>query len=84
MADEYITKVDCEVKHKATMDFLVEIRDAHNETNVRLFKDNGSISMQTKIDRHGQILKTLIWVLGIMCTVLLFNFGEAIVDRFFQ
>ena len=31
------------------------------KTNKRLFVDNGTISMQTKIDRHNNLLRGIMW-----------------------
>ncbi len=31
----------------------------------RLFHDNGTLSIQTRIDRHEQILKGLLWVTSV-------------------
>ena len=32
-------------------------------TNKKLFVDNGTISIQTKIDRHNQLLKGMMWAI---------------------
>ena len=32
----------------------------------RLFKDNGAISIQTRLDRHDQVLRVLLWMFGIL------------------
>ena len=32
-------------------------------TNKKLFIDNGTISIQTKIDRHNQLLKGMMWAI---------------------
>ncbi len=31
----------------------------------RLFKDNGTLSIQTRLDRHEQVLKVLLWVTSV-------------------
>lgn len=31
----------------------------------RLFKDNGSVSIQTRLDRHEQVLRVLLWVTSV-------------------
>lgn len=53
----------------------------------RLFKDNGTLSIQTRIERHEQILRVLLWALSIiagtvltsavMGTILLFKWAVA-------
>ena len=37
------------------------ILDEQAKTNKRLFVDNGTISMQTKIDRHNNLLRGIMW-----------------------
>ena len=53
----------------------------------RLFKDNGTLSIQTRIERHEQILRVLLWALsiivgtvltsGVMGLILLFKWAVA-------
>ncbi len=31
----------------------------------RLFKDNGTLSIQTRLDRHEQVLRVLLWVTSV-------------------
>ena len=37
----------------------------------RLFRDNGTLSIQTRIERHEQILKVLLWVTSIVVGAVL-------------
>ena len=37
----------------------------------RLFKDNGTLSIQTRIERHEQILKVLLWASSIVVGTIL-------------
>lgn len=32
----------------------------------RLFKDNGTLSIQTRLERHEQVLKILVWVVTVV------------------
>ena len=75
MSDEFMTKKGCDVKHKETMDVLTEIKD-------RLWKDNGNISIQTRLDRHNQTLKILGWAVGILCSAIVLKLVGEIVERF--
>jgi hypothetical protein len=50
-----------------------EIQQRHQEVvgkleaiERRLFKDNGTPSIQTRLDRHEQILKVLLWATSIV------------------
>jgi len=42
---------------------LMEKMDAIEK---RLFRDNGTLSIQTRIERHEQILKVLLWATSIV------------------
>ncbi len=44
----------------------------------RLFRDNGSVSMQTRIDRHEQALRLLLWVTGVIGGTLLVGFAGGV------
>ena len=32
----------------------------------RLFKDNGTISIQTRLDRHEQVIRAILWALSVI------------------
>ena len=56
---EYVTHEVCEATSTKVLEKLESIEK-------RLFRDNGSVSIQTRIDRHEQILRALLWVVGII------------------
>ena len=37
----------------------------------RLFKDNGTLCIQTRVDRHEQVLKILLWATSVVGGALL-------------
>ena len=37
----------------------------------RLFKDNGTFSIQTRLDRHERVLRVLLWAASVMAGTLL-------------
>ncbi len=45
----------------------------------RLFKDNGTLSIQTRLDRHEQVIRVSIWMMSIIggafLTYLVFGIG---------
>ena len=45
----------------------------------RLFRDNGSVSIQTRIDRHEQIVRVILWIVGIIGGTFLFACGSGVV-----
>jgi hypothetical protein len=36
-----------------------------------LFKDNGTLSIQTRLDRHERVLRVLLWVASVMAGTIL-------------
>ena len=32
----------------------------------RLFKDNGTLSIQTRLDRHEQVIRAMLWALSVI------------------
>ena len=45
----------------------------------RLFQDNGTVSIQTRLDRHEQVIRALLWVVGILGGSFLAACGSGIV-----
>ena len=57
-ADGYVTEKDCEAVSTRIFAKLDAIER-------RLFKDNGTLSIQTRLDRHEQVLRVLLWVTSV-------------------
>ena len=68
---EYVTKGSCDVHTKAMTDGQKAMLFKLESIEKRLFHDNGRVSMQTRIDRHDQALRLLLWVVGIIGGTLL-------------
>ena len=62
MPEEYITKADCDRMHKTDDEWKKQVTTALQELNNRLYRDNGHISIQTRLDRGDRILGILCWV----------------------
>ena len=65
--EQVMTVGDCREVHKQSLDKLQAIADAIEDINKRLYKDNGTISIQTRLDRQGRIISTVtafLWVVG--------------------
>jgi hypothetical protein len=65
MEDQYVVKSDCERTHKSDEAWKKEVTDGLRELNNRLYRDNGHISIQTRLDRGDRILGVLCWVTSI-------------------
>ena len=64
MSGNYVTHEECGETSKRVLDKLDSIER-------RLFKDNGTLSIQTRIERHEQILRVLLWVTSIVVGAVL-------------
>ena len=60
----YVTHEECGEANRCVLDKLDSIER-------RLFKDNGTVSIQTRIERHEQILHGLLWALSIIVGTVL-------------
>jgi len=65
MGVEFITKAQCEQLHKDDAAWKKEVTDSLRELNNRLYRDNGHLSIQTRLDRGDRILGALCWVTNI-------------------
>ncbi len=75
---EYVTKGACDAHTKAMTDGQNTLLEKLESIEKRLFHDNGRVSMQTRIDRHEQALRLLLWVVGIIGGTLLSGFAVGI------
>jgi len=64
MSADFVTRAECGEVSRCILEKLESIER-------RLFKDNGTLSIQTRIERHEQILKVLLWVTSIVVGAVL-------------
>ena len=64
MSGDYVTHEECGEISRRVLEKLDSIEQ-------RLFKDNGTLSIQTRIERHEQILRALLWALAIIVGTVL-------------
>jgi hypothetical protein len=62
--DHFVTQEECGEISRRVLEKLESIEK-------RLFKDNGTLSMQTRIERHEQILRAMLWALAIVVGTVL-------------
>ena len=60
----YVTHEECSESSRQVLEKLDSIEK-------RLFKDNGTVSIQTRIERHEQTLKVLLWATSIVVGTVL-------------
>ena len=56
---DYITTAECSENTGKILDKLESI-------DKRLFHDNGTLSIQTRLDRHEQVIRTLLWAVSVV------------------
>lgn len=57
--NDYVTKDHCASHSAAVLEKLESIER-------RLFVDNGSLSMQTRLARHEMVIRALLWVVSVV------------------
>ena len=61
---EFVTREACGEINQRVLEKLENIER-------RLFKDNGTLSIQTRLDRHERVLRVLLWAASVMTGTLL-------------
>jgi len=56
---DYVTKDQCALQSAAVLEKLESIEK-------RLFVDNGSPSIQTRLERHEMVIHALLWVVSVV------------------
>ena len=67
----WVRQSHCEETSGRILESQEKLHGKLDSIEKRLFRDNGSVSIQTRIDRHGQILRVLLWVVGIIAGTFL-------------
>jgi hypothetical protein len=63
-AEEYVTHEMCSETSRQVLGKLESIEK-------RLFRDNGTVSIQTRLDRHEQVIRGMLWGLSVIGGALL-------------
>jgi hypothetical protein len=63
-AEEYVTHEMCSETSRQVLGKLESIEK-------RLFRDNGTVSIQTRLDRHEQVIRGMLWGLSVIGSALL-------------
>jgi len=58
----YVSQAMCNELHRQSNEKYDALFTLTNEINKRLYKDNGTVSIQTRLDRGDRILGVLCWV----------------------
>lgn len=63
--DRYVTPEVCAQRHGESDKKYEELFKLMKEVNKRLYQDNGTVSIQTRLDRGDRILGVLCWAMTI-------------------
>ena len=66
-----VPKPDSFVTHEECGEVSRRVLEKLDSIEKRLFHDNGTLSIQTRIERHEQILKVLLWATSIVVGTVL-------------
>jgi len=75
----FVTRETCEATSSQLLESQDNIHSKLDSIEKRLFRDNGSVSIQTRLDRHDQILRVLLWIVGIVGGSVLAALGSGLV-----
>lgn len=62
----FVTTEECAAATGRVLESHERLHRKLDSIEKRLFRDNGSVSIQTRIDRHEQILRVVLWIVGII------------------
>ncbi|HBA85391.1 MAG TPA: hypothetical protein DCZ95_14990 [Verrucomicrobia bacterium] len=69
---DFITTAECSENTGKILEKLESIEK-------RLFRDNGTISIQTRIDRHEQVIRALLWAVSVVGGAILVSAVSVVV-----
>ncbi len=76
--DRFVTREACGQHTRSMLESQHKLLVKLESIEKRLFRDNGSVSMQTRLDRHEQALRLLLWVTGVIGGTLLAGFAGGV------
>ena len=65
----FVTHEECQAATGRVLASHEKLHRKLDSIEKRLFRDNGSVSIQTRLDRHEQVLRALLWVVGLLAGV---------------
>jgi hypothetical protein len=76
---EFVTQKACQVATGRVLVSHLKLHRKLDSIEKRLFRDNGSVSIQTRLDRHEQVLRALLWVVGLIAGVTVTAAGGSVI-----
>ena len=62
----FVTHEECQAATGRVLASHEKLHRKLDSIEKRLFRDNGSVSIQTRLDRHEQVLRAWLWVVGLL------------------
>ena len=69
--DAHVTREMCSAISARVLESQKMLHAKLDSIERRLFKDNGTLSIQTRVDRHGQVIRAVLWALSVIGGVFL-------------
>ena len=69
--DAFVTKLSCEATSSQFLESQDKLHSKLDSIEKRLFRDNGSVSIQTRLDRHEQVIRGMVWGMSVVGGALL-------------
>ena len=67
----FVTQATCEQTTARVLESQQQVMEKLEGIDKRLFHDNGTLSVQTRLDRHEQFIRVLLWALAIVVGTVL-------------
>jgi len=77
--EDFVSRETCEATSSQLLESQEQLHNKLDSIEKRLFRDNGSVSIQTRIDRHEQVQRLLLWIVGVIGGTLLAGFTSGLV-----
>jgi hypothetical protein len=68
---EFVTRETCAATSSQLLESQEQLLSKLDSIEKRLFRDNGAVSIQTRLDRHEQVQRLLLWIVGAIAGTLL-------------
>jgi len=66
LMDDFVMTSECNHRHGEIMDAIRLVSDRLEETNNRLYRDNGKRSIQTITNDHDKVIRGITWAITII------------------
>ena len=65
-AESFVTTEECAAATGRVLESHERLHSKLDSIEKRLFRDNGSVSIQTRLDRHEQVIRAMLWGVSVV------------------